>query len=69
MKLFFGLFILFIPISANAQLSKGLKQLGGALSVSYNTSDFERGAIITRPDTKINTFILRPNVGFLLRTI
>ena len=61
------LLFIIISLSANAQLSKGLKQIGGSLSASYQTSDYDNGSVITSDYNTTTSFRISPKIGIFIK--
>ena len=67
MKTIYFLFLMIIPIAANAQLSKGMKQVGGSLSISFRDSDIEGQNSVLRQQSSERNFFVSPQIGYFVK--
>lgn len=67
MKTIYFFFLLIIPITVNAQLSKGLKQVGGALSVSFRNSEIGTQNMTSSRESNERDLSVAPQIGFFVK--
>ncbi|UZR96188.1 hypothetical protein [Chondrinema litorale] len=67
--LYSTLFIIFLPLISNAQLSKGLKQVGGVFTASQyqEENEYEIGNSFLIDKSIIREISIIPNLGFFIK--